>query len=97
MPSVPRDYLGAGQDFDFTLQLRRQRRSDRKRRFFQLLVKPGRKKKELSVLESKPIAAFSDAPLAEHDALPATANRLTDDGPFFECHTHVVEFVLYTS
>lgn len=81
---------------DFTFNLWRQHGGAGESGFFELLVKPCREEKKLRVLEGEPLSPFGDAPLAENHTLPTTAECLADDGPFFECHVHKIEFLLYT-
>ena len=60
----------------------------RQRGFFQLFVKPGREEEKFVVAKGKPGLALGDSAFSNDHALQAGAERLTNDGPFFESGVH---------
>jgi len=87
----PRPFEGSRKaDFDFFPGFRGKDASFGEGRFGDLFVEPCREQKKITVLERKPVRSLGDAALTQEDALPAVAQSITNNRPFLECNTHVV-------
>jgi hypothetical protein len=49
------------------------------------------------MFEGEAVASLGDAAFTKDETLPAITKGLTNEGPFFKCHAHKLEFILYTT